>query len=1471
MSREHTRESTSTPLAELGDKERLKKRKEEIFERVKDGSDQEGAFIHGIARNALEETSESLGGDAELYSDLKELKEKIEKPGAANEAIEKLKLFYAQTGIEPRQTTVEVDSGTSKEERLDLVRNRIKEHIDELPEAYADHRIMAYCEARAEVDDTRETLHQMIDEGDFGRDGFRREGYKLARQENYLRLVSRDLMFDSDASPIQRVDYDDHRAKRLSDTEADLEKIKKEEQGENYSENSQLESLGEEEVARRISKAEQTYKDGLSESGDEELVRGFETSEKGVRDEAIKNLAQHDYLEEHAVNRLESAINSGDAGRISELVNIINRNRQERFGEESGLNISTWQSRTERVVGAWDDFRNEIAIKIADSEDPTGVISGTGQVVRGSASVLTSRFSSGVARPVQENLRRIGQEVGERAGSAQDLARNTLNRVDHTLGDAARESGRLARDGIKKIGREAKAKIVGEDANAEIWRNRRTVSTADRIFSRVRLGTRRTISAIRLGATETVALRIATAEIVEEEVRLRMGEQREAAEQDIEIRREQTRSDSYEKLDSLLLERVVVEKEDETFQEEESKSEEKFRGVEISAGKAEAPPQDAVIENGSFSEKQERVAPSEIDKKFDRLVVPETFTTDTKELESIKGEEVAIAHGEAESVVDGKVYKYEFSLATTKGSREGENEDISSVREVILPDRTKIIEVGVRDGVGGQVAGAEASETADNAGANYLRTLTTDELSAIKIEAQDMGVDYGEFLVKRMVEQEHQAILDYRERNNDILTGATASGGIIIGDRFYVANVGDARTAEYKKDGNLSQRTKDHSLVQSLVDIGRITEDDAIDHPRSNVVLRSLGSGVEPGGGESDIYSWEVKKDHAYAVHCDGINGGIDKRRLNGEEGMEIGKIINDGSLAKASLRLVETAAPASSDNDTAIVFRLVSKEDTKTTQKRLAIEKEDEIPSTAELEVTASVQEEQLGAEREKRSKENLETSEIIEINKTPGEVKESSEFSKVVHATYTYWGTDWSRHVEYEKDGEKRSEHLQKEFSDDVELLYFARDGKLYSTSAKKGEDEIISHASLVGDIEESDDVDELITQDIERNSRLELKKEPVAIKEKELVRIYNPEIEGGVRYLFTWDEEGNVRGDPLDKDGNPIKGPISFRAEGKIEDPEEWEAIREAQVEAMKHEGGEWEVERNLLTEEREAQGEPEITIDKEVVDADWLPLTEEDQKRAKELEEKRRREKPEGIQEKESEPEIVEYQLTDDKGNTFTYRFSVREVDDKKILTGRAIGPESKRLDRLYFFGKVLDKKDTWQRVVNKHLDDLKTEKGVKNKRIEKKLTDAAGVVGGEKEKEDKEITVELEEKLSEEEQTLVDDIETAKSEAEISLEGINSAKGNYSPTRIYDRSFKGEVARFEEGLRKYNNFMTEKHPPQEHADADTLEAQYALWEHESMALYSDLKKIEDEAERFRLLKQYEEVLKQKIKAYRQLTK
>ena len=155
--------------------------------------------------------------------------------------------------------------------------------------------------------------------------------------------------------------------------------------------------------------------------------------------------------------------------------------------------------------------------------------------------------------------------------------------------------------------------------------------------------------------------------------------------------------------------------------------------------------------------------------------------------------------------------------------------------------------------------------------------------------------------------------------------GTTLVAALVVGDVLYAVNVGDSRLYLYSR-GRLTQITRDHSLVQYLMDTGKLTQEEAKDYPNRNVITRAVG--IERNI-EADIFSVDLSRlgGGTCALLCsDGLSGYVaneDILRLLTEGG--VGKDTWDGEAAAAAL--VDAANEAGgADNVTVVLMALDDK-----------------------------------------------------------------------------------------------------------------------------------------------------------------------------------------------------------------------------------------------------------------------------------------------------------------------------------------------------------------------------------------------------------------------------------------------------------------------------------------------------------------------------------------------------------------
>ena len=99
--------------------------------------------------------------------------------------------------------------------------------------------------------------------------------------------------------------------------------------------------------------------------------------------------------------------------------------------------------------------------------------------------------------------------------------------------------------------------------------------------------------------------------------------------------------------------------------------------------------------------------------------------------------------------------------------------------------------------------------------------------------------------------------------------GTTLCGFVLDQDRLAVINIGDSR-AYLVRDGDLHRVTRDHSWVQTLVDEGRITEEEALEHPHRSLVLRVLNGSSQH---EPDLGWLDISTGDRLLVCTDGLCG----------------------------------------------------------------------------------------------------------------------------------------------------------------------------------------------------------------------------------------------------------------------------------------------------------------------------------------------------------------------------------------------------------------------------------------------------------------------------------------------------------------------------------------------------------------------------------------------------------------------
>ena len=208
----------------------------------------------------------------------------------------------------------------------------------------------------------------------------------------------------------------------------------------------------------------------------------------------------------------------------------------------------------------------------------------------------------------------------------------------------------------------------------------------------------------------------------------------------------------------------------------------------------------------------------------------------------------------------------------------------------------------VADGMGGHAGGDIASA-----------------IAAQHVALADEPVDSAQQAEQRLVDFIWQANeklgVSVAEHPDLAGMGTTFSGILVHGTKVSIGHIGDSRVY-LARDGVVKQITSDHTFVQRLVDTGRITEEEALVHPRRSVLMRVLGD-VEQFP-EIDVETFETKPGDRWMVCSDGLSGVV-------PEGIMHRILLSQSSVKEATDLLVgeaiEFGAP---DNVTVVLVDVV-------------------------------------------------------------------------------------------------------------------------------------------------------------------------------------------------------------------------------------------------------------------------------------------------------------------------------------------------------------------------------------------------------------------------------------------------------------------------------------------------------------------------------------------------------------------
>lgn len=198
--------------------------------------------------------------------------------------------------------------------------------------------------------------------------------------------------------------------------------------------------------------------------------------------------------------------------------------------------------------------------------------------------------------------------------------------------------------------------------------------------------------------------------------------------------------------------------------------------------------------------------------------------------------------------------------------------DLQSGSWTVPTDHQQVLSLGnmgclllVADGMGGQNAGEVASAIA----VQTVEALFS--LEALSSVCLDDDNQVRQYLLNGIEKADARIKAHAHDHAETSGMGSTLVMAWILKGVAHVAWIGDSRAYAVMPSKGIARLTKDHSFVQGLVDKGQITEEEAMTHPNSNIITRSLGDMSQRARG--DVVSYSLHNGEVMLLCSDGLCG----------------------------------------------------------------------------------------------------------------------------------------------------------------------------------------------------------------------------------------------------------------------------------------------------------------------------------------------------------------------------------------------------------------------------------------------------------------------------------------------------------------------------------------------------------------------------------------------------------------------
>lgn len=255
-----------------------------------------------------------------------------------------------------------------------------------------------------------------------------------------------------------------------------------------------------------------------------------------------------------------------------------------------------------------------------------------------------------------------------------------------------------------------------------------------------------------------------------------------------------------------------------------------------------------------------------------------------------------------------------FYGKTDVGVSRTENQDCFGIYEII-PGVTLL---AVCDGMGGMAGGATASRLALD---TFAQSMREHILPDNPDDDPDLGSIGLRFALNASASEANRAVLKMAEDSDGKLDGmGTTLVALLVVENtlIFSLNIGDSRLYEIR-DGKIEQLTHDHSYVQHLLDLGKITYEEAKSSPIRNIIMRAVGIDDDVAGDVKTHDPAPGREDSPrYMLLCtDGLSGVVSDEEIKNI-------VMIPGSLKEKADALVAAAnAAGGPDNVTVIVAEI--------------------------------------------------------------------------------------------------------------------------------------------------------------------------------------------------------------------------------------------------------------------------------------------------------------------------------------------------------------------------------------------------------------------------------------------------------------------------------------------------------------------------------------------------------------------